>query len=515
MEPPPPRPPPAEPPPPRPPPSAGAAPRGSGPEAQSAPTETAAGATPELGSKGGDASSSSSSSSSAASAAAGGVSHLKTDRERRAAAVAAASVAAFPVVRRLSSQVVSKTAQRALAAGHYFNHARGDWVCVICGSANFSDRSACMLCQSKRPAPGDPPLLGTSGAGGRERKAAGGKARKSDSGTARGRAERKLKTPHWHADAIFLHWWKRRVVNFIGKDIMRLQHQRELQQQFASANSSESPSELAAGSSSTSSTSIKPASASSASASSASASSASANSASDDSAGPAAASSASGTASSGAGAANAQTLRAQLETSARYESRDDFNWRLDNFLEQRYRIKRRELILGGEPLDLHLLYKAVLARGGFRQMATEAEKTKGVWASVFRSLPNFNENETSASFRLRKIYEKYLHEFELSERGIPLPRRVLLDKGSAGRKRKRDEDATGSGASAQKKSAPGVRTGVQAPAPAPPDPGASKQDEGEASRSQDVSADAAASNNEKASAAVSAPAKGQGLSHTC
>jgi hypothetical protein len=158
---------------------------------------------------------------------------------------------------------------------------------------------------------------------------------------------------------------------------------------------------------------------------------------------------------------------------------------LDNFLEQRSGIKRRELILGGKPLDLHLLYKAVLDRGGFKRMASEAEKKKGVWASVFRSLPNYNENETSASFRLRKSYEKYLLEFELSERGLPLPRRAPQDNSNPRRKRKRDGNAANGSAPAQKKGATAaaakVRAGAPAAAPVPTDdPGASKQDEGEA-----------------------------------
>ena len=37
---------------------------------------------------------------------------------------------------------------------------------------------------------------------------------------------------------------------------------------------------------------------------------------------------------------------------------------------------------------------------------------KGTWANIFRQLPNYSPTETSASYRLKKIYEKYLWEYE-------------------------------------------------------------------------------------------------------
>ena len=86
-------------------------------------------------------------------------------------------------------------------------------------------------------------------------------------------------------------------------------------------------------------------------------------------------------------------------------------------------------------------------------MDIEARKKKGVWASVFRSLPNYNENETSASYRLRKSYEKYLLEFELSEQGVPLPRHTG-ETGYGRKKRKRDPSQKG--AAGEKGSSKGV-----------------------------------------------------------
>ena len=376
---------------------------------------------------------------------------MKFEKERRAAAVKAASVAAFPVIRRLSSQVVSKTAQRALAAAHYFNHGRGDWICVICGSANFSDRGACMLCQSKRPAPGTAPPLG-GGNGGSTRKSAGRGKKGGKVPANRTAGGRQLRTPHWHADAIFLHWWKSRVVNFIGKDIMRLQHQHALQHNFATANSNPLPSE----------SSRAPASSPS------------------DSKGNATPSDQAVAATSGAPTSvattkgkDAQALRTQLETSARFSSGTDFYWRLENFLQQRFGIQRRELILGGRPLDLVALYRLVLERGGYKQMEAESKKNKGIWDSVFELLPNYNKEEPSASFRLRKLYEKYLLDFERSEQGIPLPRRI--PQGGAEGRRKRKRDSSGEAAQAQKRA-----SNAAPPAPRLPSKGQSDKSDSKA-----------------------------------
>ena len=41
---------------------------------------------------------------------------------------------------------------------------------------------------------------------------------------------------------------------------------------------------------------------------------------------------------------------------------------------------------------------------------------KGSWAKIFRALENYSKTETSASFRLKNIYKKYLLDFEIYER---------------------------------------------------------------------------------------------------
>ena len=79
-------------------------------------------------------------------------------------------------------------------------------------------------------------------------------------------------------------------------------------------------------------------------------------------------------------------------------------------------MKTRELTLGGLPLSLHEVYKLVQKAGGYDAMFNQ----KGAWAKVFKNLKNYSKKETSASFRLKQVYLKYLYEFELSEAGIAL-----------------------------------------------------------------------------------------------
>jgi len=75
-------------------------------------------------------------------------------------------------------------------------------------------------------------------------------------------------------------------------------------------------------------------------------------------------------------------------------------------------IKFRSLTLGGRELNLYRLYNLVLSRGGHKQVMAE----KGSWAKIFRALENYSKTETSASFRLKNIYKKYLLDFEIYER---------------------------------------------------------------------------------------------------
>ena len=48
----------------------------------------------------------------------------------------------------------------------------------------------------------------------------------------------------------------------------------------------------------------------------------------------------------------------------------------------------------------------------FQFSFTPSGFNKGTWPDIFRLLPNYSPTETSASYRLRKIYEQYLLEYE-------------------------------------------------------------------------------------------------------
>jgi len=81
----------------------------------------------------------------------------------------------------------------------------------------------------------------------------------------------------------------------------------------------------------------------------------------------------------------------------------------------------REVIVNKQAMDLHQLYLEVAKRGGYRTLSDRTAGSVGTgsdgrgkrisWMDVFRSLPNYTTSETSASNRLKKIYEKYVLAF--------------------------------------------------------------------------------------------------------
>lgn len=64
--------------------------------------------------------------------------------------------------------------------------------------------------------------------------------------------------------------------------------------------------------------------------------------------------------------------------------------------------------LGHKDVNLYLLFKHVVTYGGFKSVV----ENEGTWAKIFRQLPNYSPTETSASYRLKKMYTKYLLEYE-------------------------------------------------------------------------------------------------------
>lgn len=64
--------------------------------------------------------------------------------------------------------------------------------------------------------------------------------------------------------------------------------------------------------------------------------------------------------------------------------------------------------LGRKEVDLYRLFREVSSYGG----ACSVVSKEGTWARIYRGMDNFSPTETSASFRLKKMYNKYLLQFE-------------------------------------------------------------------------------------------------------
>ena len=75
-------------------------------------------------------------------------------------------------------------------------------------------------------------------------------------------------------------------------------------------------------------------------------------------------------------------------------------------------------VLSYEPLDLGLLWKLMQIYGGYECVVN----TKGSWLEIYRLLPTYRSQNTSAPTSLHKIYLKYMWQFEKEqpeEKGLP------------------------------------------------------------------------------------------------
>ena len=65
-------------------------------------------------------------------------------------------------------------------------------------------------------------------------------------------------------------------------------------------------------------------------------------------------------------------------------------------------------VLAHQELDLYNFCILVLKCGGFHSVV----ENEGTWSRIFKALPNYSKTETSASYRLKRIYQKFLYDFE-------------------------------------------------------------------------------------------------------
>ena len=61
-------------------------------------------------------------------------------------------------------------------------------------------------------------------------------------------------------------------------------------------------------------------------------------------------------------------------------------------------------VLAHQELDLYNFCILVLKCGGFHSVV----ENEGTWSRIFKALPNYSKTETSASYRLKRIYQKFL-----------------------------------------------------------------------------------------------------------
>ncbi|KAK8807431.1 hypothetical protein WA158_004190 [Blastocystis sp. Blastoise] len=84
-------------------------------------------------------------------------------------------------------------------------------------------------------------------------------------------------------------------------------------------------------------------------------------------------------------------------------------------------IQRRDMLkiptFGRREVDLYRLFREVCAYGGCEAVVAR----EGTWAYIYRSLENYSPTETSASFRLKKMYSKYLLDYEKYLYNFPPP----------------------------------------------------------------------------------------------
>eukprot|EP00954_Amorphochlora_amoebiformis_P000743 58008-Amorphochlora_amoeboformis.AAC.1 len=98
-------------------------------------------------------------------------------------------------------------------------------------------------------------------------------------------------------------------------------------------------------------------------------------------------------------------------TSQKYlKAKESFYKRLLKF-HSTHKIKmQKNPLLGGRPVDLYHLYLEVTSRGGYEHVVGG----DGSWARIFNSLENSVTKMTDASYRLKRIYRRFLLPYEHS-----------------------------------------------------------------------------------------------------
>ena len=96
----------------------------------------------------------------------------------------------------------------------------------------------------------------------------------------------------------------------------------------------------------------------------------------------------------------------------------DFMYRLKLYIKNRNIGSFKQPMLGKREVDLYRLFREVTAHGGCENVV----KKEGTWSRIYRGMDNYSPTETSASYRLKKMYvmvmevtysyTKYLLDYE-------------------------------------------------------------------------------------------------------
>ena len=75
-------------------------------------------------------------------------------------------------------------------------------------------------------------------------------------------------------------------------------------------------------------------------------------------------------------------------------------YRLKQFLKNNNMGTFKQPMLGKREVDLYRLFREVTAYGGCDNVI----KKEGTWSRIYRGMDNYSPTETSASYRLKKMY---------------------------------------------------------------------------------------------------------------
>ena len=112
------------------------------------------------------------------------------------------------------------------------------------------------------------------------------------------------------------------------------------------------------------------------------------------------------------------TVNIAIHTPTYMREQAEFMYRLKMFIKNCNKGTFKQPMLGKREVDLYRLFREVTAHGGCENVI----KKEGTWSRIYRGMDNYSPTETSASYRLKKMYipllslissyNKYLIDFE-------------------------------------------------------------------------------------------------------